>query len=67
MTKDTKKPFFMYWAINILHYPYQGESKWIEHYKDPSETTNLAGKHPRVVKRLHKKYLDWKDYVGEKP
>lgn len=28
------QPFFMYWAINIPHYPYQGENHWLEHYKN---------------------------------
>ncbi|WP_254087343.1 sulfatase-like hydrolase/transferase [Dawidia cretensis] len=28
------KPFFLYWAINMPHYPLQGEPKWLEHYKD---------------------------------
>ena len=29
-----KKPFFIYWAINWPHYPYQGTAKWRAHYKD---------------------------------
>jgi arylsulfatase A len=28
------KPFFLYWAINMPHYPLQGEPKWLEHYKN---------------------------------
>lgn len=28
------KPFFMYWAINMPHYPYQGKEKWLNHYAD---------------------------------
>ena len=28
------KPFFLYFAINMPHYPYQPDVKWIEHYKD---------------------------------
>lgn len=32
--KKGDKPFFMYWAINIPHYPYQGTPKWLDHYKD---------------------------------
>ena len=28
------KPFFLYWAINMPHYPLQGEPKWLEHYRD---------------------------------
>ena len=28
------KPFFMYWAINLPHYPLQGKAKWHDVYKD---------------------------------
>ncbi|MDH3584259.1 MAG: sulfatase-like hydrolase/transferase [Phycisphaerae bacterium] len=27
------KPFFMYFAMNVPHYPYQGEAKWLKHYQ----------------------------------
>lgn len=30
----TKQPFFIYYAVNLPHYPYQAANKWIEHYKD---------------------------------
>ncbi len=26
-------PFFIYWAFNAPHYPYQGAAKWLEKYK----------------------------------
>ena len=29
----SKKPFFMYWAINAPHYPMQGTSKWRDQYR----------------------------------
>ncbi len=32
MTASNKKPFFMYFAINLPHYPYQGDPKWLEYY-----------------------------------
>lgn len=28
------KSFFLFWALNIPHYPMQGENKWREHYKN---------------------------------
>jgi len=28
------KPFFIYLAMNTPHYPYQGEEKWVRHYRD---------------------------------
>ena len=32
--QEREEPFFIYWAFNAPHYPYQGEPKWLEHYKD---------------------------------
>lgn len=28
------RPFFIYFAMNLPHYPYQPDVKWLEHYKD---------------------------------
>ncbi len=28
------QPFFMYFASNMPHYPYQGDVEWLEHYKN---------------------------------
>lgn len=28
------EPFFIYWAFNAPHYPYQGTTKWMDYYKD---------------------------------
>lgn len=40
MLKETKsfinrnkdKPFFIYYALNVPHYPYQGDEKWLDYY-----------------------------------
>ena len=32
--KNKKDPFFIYFAMNSPHYPYQGDVKWLEYYKD---------------------------------
>lgn len=34
MHQHQNRPFFMYYALNTPHYPYQGEAKWLEHFKD---------------------------------
>ncbi|MCX2479857.1 sulfatase-like hydrolase/transferase [Pedobacter sp. MC2016-15] len=31
---NQSSPFFMYFAINMPHYPLQGEQKWRDYYKD---------------------------------
>ncbi|MCD2426177.1 sulfatase-like hydrolase/transferase [Niabella pedocola] len=33
MEKNRNNPFFIYFAINIPHYPLQGEKKWLDYYK----------------------------------
>jgi len=30
---NTQRPFFLYWAINMPHYPLQGTDKWRERYR----------------------------------
>ncbi|WP_083729947.1 sulfatase-like hydrolase/transferase [[Flexibacter] sp. ATCC 35208] len=40
--EDNKNtPFFMYFAINMPHYPLQGETKWLEYYKDLSNPRRM--------------------------
>jgi arylsulfatase A-like enzyme len=34
MEQNRDDPFFMYFAINMPHYPYQGDPKWLEYYRD---------------------------------
>ncbi len=34
ITANKAKPFFMYFAINMPHYPMQGEKKWLDYYKN---------------------------------
>jgi len=31
---NRSKPFFIYYALNSPHYPYQGDAKWLERFKD---------------------------------
>ena len=39
--KKSEDPFFIFFAMNTPHYPYQGYSKWIKYYRDKGV------KHPR--------------------
>lgn len=34
MDKNKENPFFIYFALNTPHYPYQGTSEWLEYYQD---------------------------------
>jgi arylsulfatase A len=43
MEKNKNQPFFLYFAINIPHYPLQPEKKWLDYYKDlPSPRDKYA-------------------------
>lgn len=43
INQKKEQPFFVYWAFNAPHYPYQGGTKWLEHYKDmPSPRKEYA-------------------------
>ncbi|MCX6326927.1 MAG: sulfatase-like hydrolase/transferase [Bacteroidia bacterium] len=33
MEQNKEHPFFLYFAINMPHYPYQGDPKWLEYYR----------------------------------
>ncbi len=34
LEQNKDRPFFLYFAPNFPHYPYQPDLKWLEHYKD---------------------------------
>ncbi len=36
-----EQPFFLYWAINMPHYPLQGTAKWRERYRDLPEPRRM--------------------------
>ena len=52
---NQKDPFFVYWAVNIPHYPLQPKEKWLEYY---SELPN-----PRRMYAAFMSTLD--EYVGD--
>lgn len=41
MDEHWDKPFFIYYALNTPHYPYQGDAKWLEHFKHLPYPRNL--------------------------
>jgi arylsulfatase A-like enzyme len=38
---NRERPFFLYFAVNMPHYPYQGDPEWLDHYKDLPYPRNL--------------------------
>ena len=41
MEENRAKPFFIYYALNTPHYPYQGDARWLEHFKHLPYPRNL--------------------------
>jgi arylsulfatase A len=41
MERNRDRPFFLYYALNTPHYPYQGDVKWLDHFKDFPYPRNL--------------------------
>ena len=41
ITQNRGKPFIIYFALNMPHYPYQGDPKWLVRYKDLPYPRNL--------------------------
>ncbi len=39
--QNSERPFFIYYALNTPHYPYQGDAKWLEHFKDLPDPRRL--------------------------
>ena len=38
---NRQRPFFLYFALNAPHYPYQGDPRWLEHYQALPYPRNL--------------------------
>jgi arylsulfatase A-like enzyme len=41
LAENRSRPFFLYFAFNMPHYPYQATPKWLEQYKDLPYPRNL--------------------------
>lgn len=53
--RDKDRPFFLYWAVNIPHYPLQPSEKWLEYYSELPD--------PR---RMYAAFMStFDDYLGE--
>ncbi|MCZ7635119.1 MAG: sulfatase-like hydrolase/transferase [Verrucomicrobia bacterium] len=41
MEQHRERPFFLYYALNTPHYPYQGDAKWVERFQHLPYPRNL--------------------------
>ena len=57
ITAEADRPFFIYYAMNTPHYPYQGHANWLEYYD------SIGVEYPR---NLYNAFLSTQDeYVGK--
>ncbi len=60
-------PFFVYWAINIPHYPYQPKEKWVNYYEEnfPQMKANRK-QYAAFVSTMDEVIGQMTDYLAEK-
>jgi len=58
------RPFFIYFALNCPHYPYQGDPKWLEHYKDTPYPRKLYAAFVSTLDERIEKLLEIVDGAG---
>lgn len=57
LDKNQNDPFFIYYAMNTPHYPYQGSKKWLDYYNERSVP------YPRNIYNAFTSTMD--DYIGK--
>ncbi|MCA9028055.1 MAG: sulfatase-like hydrolase/transferase [Planctomycetaceae bacterium] len=58
------RPFFLYWAINVPHYPMQGTAKWREHYADLEAPRRMYAEFVSTMDERVGKVLDAVEAAG---
>jgi arylsulfatase A-like enzyme len=58
------RPFFLYYASNLPHYPYQGDEKWLKRYADLPYPRNLYAAFMSTLDERVDRLLDEIDALG---
>lgn len=66
LTENRERPMFMYFAMNMPHYPYQGDPKWLEHYQNLEHPRNLYAAFVSTLDARIKQLVDAVDQLGLK-
>ncbi|WP_166830217.1 sulfatase-like hydrolase/transferase [Thalassoroseus pseudoceratinae] len=64
ISTNREKPFFIYFAMNTPHYPYQGEPEWLETYKEVPYPRNLYNAFVSTLDSRIGRLLDHVDKLG---
>ena len=62
--QNQDKPFFMYFAMNIPHYPLQGTAKWREVYKDLKPPRRMYATMVSTMDEMIGKFIGEIDQLG---
>ena len=64
MKKNKKDPFFMYWAINVPHYPLQGTDKWRKKYSHLDSPRDMYAAFVSTMDEMIGAVIDCVDDLG---
>jgi arylsulfatase A-like enzyme len=64
VTSHRNQPFFIYFAINMPHYPYQGDEKWLNHYRNLPYPRNLYAAFVSTLDERVQRLLKFVDDAG---
>ncbi len=62
--KQCDQPFFLYFAMNAPHYPYQGDPVWLEHYRETPEPRRQYAAFVSTLDRCIGRLIDTIDAAG---
>ncbi len=64
LEQNRQRPFFLYFALNMPHYPYQGDPKWLAHYRHLPHPRNLYAAFVSALDARIGRLLDKVDALG---
>ncbi len=64
IVQNQERPFFVYWAINMPHYPLQGTAKWRAHYQDLPSPRRLYAAFVSTIDEYIGRILNKLDQLG---
>ena len=62
--QNKQQPFFMYWAINVPHYPLQGTDRWRKHYEKMSPPRRMYAAFVSTMDEMIGKLISKVDDAG---
>ncbi|WP_146507782.1 sulfatase family protein [Thalassoglobus neptunius] len=64
ISQESDQPFFLYWAINVPHYPMQGTERWREVYQDLPAPRRMYAEFVSTMDEKVGEVIDFLDQQG---